>query len=115
MDSSAAATHIPQELAADPWPGRSAANRTELDPVGFLKRSAALHPDRLAVVHGSLRRTYEELDARVNRLASALRGRGLQRRDRVAVVSPNAPALLEAHFGVPAAGGVLVAINARLG
>src|SRR3954463_4244608 len=100
--------------ATDPWPPRGVACRTELDPVSFLKRSASLHPDRTAVVHGALRRTYGELDARVNRLASALRGRGVRRRDRVPVLSPNAPALLEAHFGVPAAGGVLVAINARL-
>jgi fatty-acyl-CoA synthase len=50
----------------------------------------------------------------VNRLASALVKRGLHRRDRVAILAPNTPALLEAHFGVPAAGGVLVAINARL-
>ncbi len=118
MDSPAAATPAAGELApapgTDPWPGRHAANRTELDPLVFLRRSATLHPDRTAVVHGGLRRTYEELDARVNRLASALRGRGLERRDRVAILSPNAPALLEAHFGVPAAGGVLVAINARL-
>jgi fatty-acyl-CoA synthase len=119
MHSSASGTPIAEELAAeprptDPWPRRSAASRTELDPVSFLTRSASLHPDRTAVVHGELRRTYAELDARVNRLASALRGRGLRRRDRVAVLSPNAPALLEAHFGVPAAGGVLVAINARL-
>ena len=114
MDSSAAATPTAQQLAADPWPRRDAANRAELDPVAFLKRSAALHPDRTAVVHGALRRSYEELDARVNRLASALLKRGLQRRDRVAILAPNTPALLEAHFGVPAAGGVLVAINARL-
>jgi len=119
MDSSASGTPTAEELAperhaTDPWPRRSGASRTELDPVPFLTRSASLHPDRTAVVHGELRRTYRELHARVNRLASALRGRGLRRRDRVAVLSPNAPALLEAHFGVPAAGGVLVAINARL-
>jgi fatty-acyl-CoA synthase len=102
------------QSALDPWPRRTAVSRTELDPISFLKRSAAIHADRPAVVHGDLRRTYEELDARVSRLASALRGRGLQRRDRVAVLCPNTPALLEAHFGVPAAGGVLVAINARL-
>src|SRR3954471_24276024 len=119
MDSPVSGTPAAEDLAADngargPWPGRSAANRTELDPLSFLKRSAPLHPDRTAVVHGELRRTYEELDARVNRLASALRARGLRRRDRVAILSPNTPALLEAHFGVPAAGGVLVAINARL-
>jgi fatty-acyl-CoA synthase len=114
MDSSAAGTHIADDLDAGPWPGRDPANRTELDPLAFLKRSATLHPDRTAVVHGALRRTYEELDARVNRLASALRARGVARRDRVAILAPNTPALLEAHFGVPAAGGVLVAINARL-
>src|SRR3954454_17525025 len=119
MESPASETPVAEDRAAErgapgPWPERSSASRTELDPVSFLKRSATLHPDRTAVVHGALRRTYEELDARVNRLASALRGRGVRRRDRVAVLSPNAPALLEAHFGVPAAGGVLVAINARL-
>src|SRR3954467_12216356 len=119
MDNPVSGTPAAEDLAAgngarDPWPGPDAANRSELDPLSFLKRSATLHPDRTAVVHGALRRTYEELDARVNRLASALRGRGVRRRDRVAVLSPNAPALLEAHFGVPAAGGVLVAINARL-
>jgi fatty-acyl-CoA synthase len=119
MDSTASETAATEGLAAgrgaaDPWPGRSGVSRTELDPVSFLKRSASIHPDRTAVVHGELRRTYGELDARVSRLASALRARGLRRRDRVAVLSPNTPALLEAHFGVPAAGGVLVAINARL-
>jgi fatty-acyl-CoA synthase len=119
MDSSATGIRSadalsPDRRATDPWPRRDDANRTELDPVSFLTRSARLHPDRTAVVHGGLRRSYGELEARVNRLASALRGRGLQRRDRVAVLSPNAPALLEAHFAVPAAGGVLVAINARL-
>jgi fatty-acyl-CoA synthase len=119
MDSSASRTQSVEQLdaqgsAGDPWPRVGVASRTELDPLAFLKRSAALHPARVAVVHGELRRTYEELDARVNRLASALRARGVGRRDRVAVLSPNTPALLESHFGVPAAGGVLVAINARL-
>jgi acyl-CoA synthetase (AMP-forming)/AMP-acid ligase II len=102
------------ESALDPWPARTGVSRTELDPISFLKRSAAILTDRTAVVHGELRRTYGELDARVSRLASGLRGRGLEPRDRVAVLCPNTPALLEAHFGVPAAGGVLVAINARL-
>jgi acyl-CoA synthetase (AMP-forming)/AMP-acid ligase II len=100
--------------ALDPWPRRTAVSRTELDPISFLKRSATIHADRTAVVHGELRRTYGELEARVSRLASALRGRGIERRDRVAVLCPNTPALLEAHFGVPASGGVLVAINSRL-
>ena len=88
--------------------------RSELTPVSFLRRSAAVFPERVAVVHGERRTTYRELEERVDRLAAALGAAGLERGDRVAVLSPNAPALLEAHYGVPAAGGVLVAINVRL-
>jgi fatty-acyl-CoA synthase len=89
-------------------------DRTELTPVSFLTRSAYVFPDKPAVVHGERRYTYREFEARVNRLASALRRAGLGKHDRVAFLCPNIPAMLEAHFGVPAAGGVLVAINIRL-
>jgi acyl-CoA synthetase (AMP-forming)/AMP-acid ligase II len=89
-------------------------SRTELDPVSFLHRSATVHPERIAVIDGDRRWTYTELRERVNRAASALRGRGLERHDRVAALCPNVPALLELHHAVPAAGGVLVAINFRL-
>jgi fatty-acyl-CoA synthase len=88
--------------------------RTELSPVSFLRRSAYIFPDKVAVVHGDRRYTYRELELRVNRLASALRGADLQKRDRVAFLCLNTPPLLEAHFAVPAAGGILVAINTRL-
>jgi fatty-acyl-CoA synthase len=90
------------------------ANRTELSPLSFLRRSVLVYPERVAVVHGDRRYTYREFGARVNRLASALQRAGLRKGDRVAYVCPNIPALLEAHFGVPAAGGVLVALNYRL-
>src|SRR5881397_875000 len=89
--------------------------RTELSPVSFLTRSAYVFPDKVAVVHGARRYTYRQLEERVNRLASALRGAGMNKGDRVAFLCPNIPAMLEAHYGVPAAGGVLVAINTRLG
>ena len=89
-------------------------SRTELTPVSFLLRSAYVFPDRVAVVHGARRYRYRQLEERVNRLASALRGAGIQKHDRVAFLCPNTPAMLEAHYGVPAAGGVLVAINTRL-
>jgi fatty-acyl-CoA synthase len=97
-----------------PWPARSAVSRTELDPTSFLHRSATVHPERIAVVDGDHRWTYAELRERVNRVASALRGAGLERHDRVAALCPNVPALLELHHAVPVAGGVLVAINVRL-
>lgn len=88
--------------------------RTHLTPVSFLRRSAAIYPDKTAVVHGDRRYTYREFEERVNRLASRLRFDGLQKHDRVAFLCPNIPAILEAHFAVPAAGGILVAINTRL-
>src|ERR1700682_4871122 len=88
--------------------------RAELTPVSFLRRSAAVFPDKTAVVHGERRVSYREFQERVNRLASRLRAVGLTRHDRVAFLCPNTPALLEAPFAVPAAGGILVAINTRL-
>jgi acyl-CoA synthetase (AMP-forming)/AMP-acid ligase II len=100
--------------AASLWPARTGVSRTELDPTSFLHRSAAIRPDRVAVIDGELRRSYAELHDRVNRLASALRARGLRRHDRVAVLCPNTAELLELHYAVPVAGGVLVAINFRL-
>lgn len=89
--------------------------RTELTPVSFLRRSAYVYPEKTAVVHGDRRYTYGEFEERVNRLASRLRGAGLQKGDRVAFLAPNIPPLLEAHFAVPAAGCVLVPVNTRLG
>ncbi len=89
--------------------------RTELSPLSFLRRSAYVFPDKEAVVHGERRTTYREFEQRVNRLASALRAAGIEPGDRVAFLAPNIPAMLEAHYGVPAAGAVLVAINTRLG
>ena len=90
------------------------AHRTELSPLLFLERSVLVYPDKVAVVHEDRRYTYREFGERVNRLASALRAAGLRKGDRVAFICPNIPALLEAHYGVPAAGGVLVALNYRL-
>src|SRR3712207_833149 len=106
-------THRAATESTSPWPARTGVNRTELDPTSFLHRSAALHPDRVAVVYGDLRRTYAALAERVNRLSSALR-HSLERHDRVAALCPNIPELLELHHAVPQAGGVLVAINTRL-
>src|SRR6266566_3773915 len=96
--------------------GRAAmeVNRTELTPLLFLERAARVHASRTAAVYGRRRFTYAELGARVRRLGTALRRAGLRDGDRVAFLAPNVPALLEAHFGVALAGGVLVAINTRL-
>ena len=88
--------------------------RTELTPLSFLERSALLYPDKTAIVHGERHYTYRQFAERVYRVASRLRAIGLQKYDRVAFLAPNTPALLEAHYGIPAAGGILVAVNTRL-
>jgi fatty-acyl-CoA synthase len=88
--------------------------RTELNPVDFLYRTAYMYPDKTAVVHNKRRYAYAELAERSWRLANALRSVGLAKGDRVATLLFNSPTMLEAHFGVPAAGGILVAVNNRL-
>jgi len=90
------------------------ANFTPLTPLSFLPRTAEVHPDRLAVIHGATRRTWAEIYRRCRRFASALAQRGIGPGDTVAVMAPNTPPMLEAHFGVPMAGGVLNALNVRL-
>jgi fatty-acyl-CoA synthase len=105
-----------QALAAvDAWLSPQPAPWDEhLTPLSFLERAASAFRDKRAVVYGEQRYTYGEFASRVNRLASALRGVGLEAGDRVAVLCPNIPPMLEAHFAVPLAGGIIVAINTRL-
>ncbi|MGE0039048.1 MAG: acyl-CoA synthetase [Xanthobacteraceae bacterium] len=93
---------------------RNPANFQPLTPLSFLERSAAVFPDRTAVVHGALQRSYRDLYARARRLASALSRCGIGRGDTVSVVLANTPAMLECHYGVPMCGAVLNTINTRL-
>jgi fatty-acyl-CoA synthase len=100
----------PYEIGLD----RNAANYVPLSPLTFLERTAAVFPSRTSVIHGARRYTWAETQERCRRLASALRKRGVGKGDTVAVMAPNVPELLEAHFGVPMAGAVLNALNIRL-
>src|SRR5260370_16761887 len=93
---------------------RSAANYAPLAPLSFLARAAAIYPDKTAIIHGSRRISYAEFYERCRRLADALRQRGIGPGDVVAIMAPNVPAMLEAHYGVAMAGGVLNALNYRL-
>jgi fatty-acyl-CoA synthase len=85
-----------------------------LTPLSFLERSARVWPGKVAVIYGSRRLTYAELAAEAARVAGALRASGVEPGDRVAYLMPNLPEMLIAHFAVPLAGGILVAINTRL-
>jgi len=85
-----------------------------LTPVTFIRRSAEVYPDKVAVVHGDRRFTYKEFYARVNRLASALTKIGISKGDKVAFICPNTSPMLEAHYAVPMIGATLVSVNIRL-
>jgi fatty-acyl-CoA synthase len=93
---------------------KNPANFQPLTPLGFLDRAAAVYPDRTAIIHGPLRRTYRDFHARACRLANALVQRGIKRGDTVAVLLANTPAMLECHYGVPMTGAVLNTLNTRL-
>lgn len=90
------------------------ANFEPLTPLSFMERSRRAFGDREAVVYGPHRYSYAEFAERIQRCASALRAAGIRPGDRVAYLSPNLLALLEAHFAVPLLGALLVSINFRL-
>ena len=85
-----------------------------LTPTAYLDRSAVVFADRIAVVDGALRWTYQEFADRCLRQAGMLTDLGLQPGDRVAILAPNTHVMLESHYGVLYAGMVLVALNTRL-
>jgi len=90
------------------------ANYLPLSPLSFLSRTAQVFPERVAVVHGDRHYTWREAFVRCRRLASALSKRDIGLGNTVAVMAPNIPAMWEAHFGIPACGAVLNALNVRL-
>lgn len=97
---------------------RTPANFVPLSPLDFLERTAQVYPQRLAIVHGlgdqTLRRTWGQTYQRCCQLASALKRAGIGKNDTVAVMLPNVPAMVEAHFGIPMAAAVLNTLNTRL-
>ncbi|WP_086480430.1 acyl-CoA synthetase [Oceanospirillum sanctuarii] len=90
------------------------ANYEALSPLSYLKRAASVYPNYTAQIHHGEKITWKETYQRAVRLASALNKAGIQKGDTVSFMSPNIPALFEAHFGVPMSGAVLNALNTRL-
>ena len=93
---------------------RNPANHVPLTPTSLVQWSADVYPERCAVIHGRIRRTWREVWQRSRRLASALAARDIGDGDTVAVMLPNIPEMLEAHYGVPLTRAVLNSINTRL-
>ncbi len=87
---------------------------TPLTPLEFQRRSRALYPERLCVVDGETRLTYEQFFARCDRWSEALQRLGVGQGDRVAYICLNTSAHLESFYAVPQIGAVLVPINYRL-
>ncbi len=85
-----------------------------LSPVLFLERTLRVFPERSAVIYGERRWSYSEFGAEVGRMAGALRRAGIAAGDRVAILSPNTPWHLAAHFALPLLTAPLVSINTRL-
>jgi fatty-acyl-CoA synthase len=94
--------------------GKNAANYEQLTPIDFLLRAHEVYGNELSIVHGAIRQTWTETYNRCRQLASALRQNGAQRSTTVATLLYNTPAMVEATFGVPMSGGVLLALNVRL-
>ncbi|MEY4733022.1 MAG: hypothetical protein RLZZ464_1088 [Pseudomonadota bacterium] len=90
------------------------ANHAPMSPLSFIERTAEVYPTRLAIVHGDLRQDWATTYRRSRQLASALSQAGIGKNDTVAVMLPNTPPMVEAHFGIPMAGAVLNALNTRL-
>ena len=90
------------------------ANFAALTPLLYLERSALVYPERVAIIHGALRQTWSQTYARGRQLASALQQHGIGKGDTVAVMLPNTPPMVEAHFGIPMSGAVLNTLNTRL-
>ena len=90
------------------------ANHVALTPLSFIARAAQVYPQRAAVIHGALTRNWRDTYARCRQLASALARHGVGTGDTVAVMLPNIPAMVEAHFGIPMTGAVINALNTRL-
>lgn len=93
---------------------KTQANYVPLSPISFLLRAAKLYPERTAISYGERRIPYGAFYNRVRRFAFGLKQLNVEIGDTVSVIAPNIPALLEAHYAVPAIGAVLSAVNTRL-
>jgi len=93
---------------------KAPANHAPLSPLSFLERTAAIFPDRTALIYNDRHFTWAEVQARVRRVASSLTERGIGPGDTVSVMAANTPELFELHYAVPLTGAVLNTINTRL-
>ena len=80
----------------------------------FLRRAAKLYPNKTAIVDGPNRFTYRQFQERANQLGHALLSLGIEKGDRVCILSPNSHFFMESYYGVTQIGAILVPLNYRL-
>ena len=85
-----------------------------LNEYDFLKRALVAHSNKEAIVCGATRLNYGQFGERVNRWSNAMSGLGIRKGDRVAMLSQNCHRILEAFFGTPLLGSILMPLNFRL-
>ena len=93
---------------------QSPANHTPLSPLSFIRRTAAVFPDHVSVIHGARRYTWAETYERCKKLGSALQKHGVKKNDTVAVMASNTPEMYECAFGPAMVGAVVNTLNVRL-
>jgi len=93
---------------------RTPANFSALTPLTLLQRSATVYPDKQAVIDVDGALSYDELYRRCCQMGDALRRKGVNPGDTVAILSPNSHEMLESHYSVPMAGAVINTLNIRL-
>ncbi len=77
----------------------------------LLPRHARYRPQHTALVFGDRRLSFQDLNARVNRLANTLLNNGIGKDDKIATLLPNCPELLELYWAVAKTGAVVVPLS----
>jgi fatty-acyl-CoA synthase len=94
--------------------GQNPANFAALSPVSFAERAGDVFPQRISVIHGQRRFTWQQTLQRSRALAAGLRGLGVGKNDCVALMLANTPEMVEAHYAVPGMNAVMLPLNIRL-
>ena len=79
-----------------------------------LKKTASEVPEKTAIILGSRRVTYRELNEASNKVANVLIGLGVKKGDHVAILMSYTPEWLINYFGVVKAAGITVILNSML-
>jgi fatty-acyl-CoA synthase len=85
-----------------------------LTPLEFRERAVKLYGDKVGIVDGEKRFTYQQYDQRINRFANALSSLGINQGNVVSFITYNSHQLLEAYYALPQIRGILNPINIRL-